>query len=122
MMSEFSSCPGVNTGPVIAGIIANKKFAFDLWGDAVNVASRMESTGTPGRIQVNRTTYKLTKGNFEFVKRGQVKVKGKGEMTTYWLIGRPRKLALGRVKSLEIVVEDSDPENQPEENTKRRSF
>eukprot|EP01119_Soliformovum_irregulare_P020071 TRINITY_DN6463_c1_g1_i2.p1 TRINITY_DN6463_c1_g1~~TRINITY_DN6463_c1_g1_i2.p1 ORF type:complete len:678 (-),score=138.54 TRINITY_DN6463_c1_g1_i2:68-2101(-) len=85
--SKFQLRIGVNTGPVIAGIIANKKFAFDLWGDAVNVASRMESTGTPGRIQVNRTTYKLTKGNFEFVKRGQVKVKGKGDMITYWLIG-----------------------------------
>lgn len=51
----------MNTGPIVAGIIGNKKLAFDLWGDAVNVASRMESSGEPGQIQVSKATYKLAK-------------------------------------------------------------
>ena len=76
---------GINTGPVIAGVIGIKKFIYDLWGDTVNVASRMESSGIPGRIQVSATTYDILKDKFLLEKRGAVLIKGKGEMITYWL-------------------------------------
>lgn len=79
---------GINTGSVVAGVIGMKKFIYDLWGDAVNVASRMESSGLAGKIQVTETTYERLKERYEFEKRGQVDVKGKGEMTTYWLVGK----------------------------------
>jgi adenylate cyclase len=79
---------GVNTGAVVAGVIGTKKFIYDLWGDTVNVASRMESQGIPGRIQVTSTTYERLKTQYQFEKRGTIMVKGKGEMTTYWLIER----------------------------------
>jgi len=78
---------GINTGPVVAGVIGIKKFSYDLWGDTVNVASRMESQGIPGRIQVSATTYKQLKNQFVFEERGAIAVKGKGNMTTYWLKG-----------------------------------
>lgn len=78
---------GINTGSVVAGVIGMKKFIYDLWGDAVNVASRMESSGLAGKIQVTETTYERLKERYEFEKRGQINVKGRGEMTTYWLVG-----------------------------------
>ncbi|MBD1920207.1 response regulator [Microcoleus sp. FACHB-831] len=78
---------GINTGVVVAGVIGTKKFIYDLWGDAVNVASRMESSGQPGIIQVTTATYERLKDKYVFEKRGTIKVKGKGEMVTYWLIG-----------------------------------
>ncbi|MCS6813986.1 MAG: response regulator [Cyanobacteria bacterium] len=79
---------GINTGPVIAGVIGMKKFAYDLWGDTVNVASRMESQGEAGKIQVTDTVYDRLKEHFSFEKRGSIAVKGKGMMTTYWLTGK----------------------------------
>ncbi|WP_437976364.1 adenylate/guanylate cyclase domain-containing protein [Sorangium sp. So ce295] len=78
---------GINTGPVIAGVIGKKKFSYDLWGDAVNVASRMESSGEPGRIQVSEASYSLLARDFLLEERGLVAIKGKGAMKTYWLIG-----------------------------------
>jgi len=79
---------GINTGSVVAGVIGIKKFIYDLWGDAVNVASRMESSGVPGKIQVTTQTYERLQDKFILKERGVIKVKGKGEMTTYWLIDR----------------------------------
>ncbi|MGH8958004.1 MAG: adenylate/guanylate cyclase domain-containing protein [Acidimicrobiia bacterium] len=79
---------GINSGPVVAGVIGRHKFLYDLWGDAVNTASRMESGGTPGRIQVTRPTYELLKDEFELERRGTIAVKGKGEMETWYLLGR----------------------------------
>ena len=79
---------GINTGPVVAGVIGSTKFAYDLWGDAVNTASRMESTGVPGRIQVSESSNTLLKDTFELEHRGPVTVKGKGEMDTYFLVRR----------------------------------
>jgi adenylate cyclase len=77
---------GINTGAVVAGVIGLKKFSYDLWGDAVNIASRMESSGIEGKIQVTSYTYEYLKEKFILEKRGLIKVKGKGEMLTYWLI------------------------------------
>jgi guanylate cyclase len=78
---------GINSGPVVAGVIGTKRFLYDLWGDAVNVASRMESNGTPGEIQITRATYEMVKDEFACRPRGTISVKGKGEMETWYLDG-----------------------------------
>jgi adenylate cyclase len=79
---------GINSGQVVAGVIGHKRFLYDLWGDAVNIASRMESHGTPGRIQITGATHELLKDEFACEPRGMVAIKGKGEMETWYLVGR----------------------------------
>ncbi len=100
---------GINSGPVVAGVIGRKRFLYDLWGDAVNTASRMESHGTSGRIQITRATKELLEDEFVCEPRGAIQVKGKGEMEAWYLVGRraePAAEALARpepVRSPEAV-------------------
>jgi PAS domain S-box-containing protein len=77
---------GINTGPVVAGVIGIRKFIYDLWGDAVNIASRMESHGIAGGIQVTTATYELLKEQYSFWHRGKIYIKGRGELDTYMLL------------------------------------
>ncbi|MCC3492684.1 MAG: PAS domain-containing protein [Microcoleus sp. PH2017_25_DOB_D_A] len=86
--SNFDIRIGINSGPVVAGVIGTKKFIYDLWGNAVNTASRMESHGIPGSIQVSIYTYELLRDKYEFQERGLIEIKGKGEMRTYFMTGR----------------------------------
>lgn len=79
---------GIHTGPVVAGVIGNRKFIYDLWGDTVNTASRMESHGVGGAIQVTEAAYNHLRNDYTFEERGQIAVKGKGMMRTYFLLGR----------------------------------
>jgi adenylate cyclase len=79
---------GIDTGPVVAGVIGRRKFSYDLWGDTVNVASRMESNGVPGCIQVTDRAYRRLRDRYRFERRGPVEIKGKGELVTWFLVGR----------------------------------
>jgi class 3 adenylate cyclase len=79
---------GIDTGPVVAGVIGRSKFSYDLWGDTVNTASRMESHGIPGQIQVTPRTYERLRHGYRFECRGPIDVKGKGRIVTYLLLGR----------------------------------
>jgi len=78
---------GIHSGSVVAGVIGKKKFSYDLWGDTVNTAARMESHGIPGEIQITENTYNLIKDSYIFERRGKIKIKGKGEIVTYLLKG-----------------------------------
>jgi class 3 adenylate cyclase len=79
---------GIDTGPVVAGVIGRRKFSYDLWGDTVNTASRMEQRGVAGCIQVTDRTYRRLRDRYRFERRGPIAVKGKGELTTWFLVAR----------------------------------
>jgi class 3 adenylate cyclase len=76
---------GINTGPVVAGVVGTKKFAYDIWGDTVNVASRMESLSEPGKINISETTYELVKDRWAFEYRGEIEVKNRGALKMYFV-------------------------------------
>ena len=79
---------GIGTGPVVAGVVGTKKFIYDVWGDTVNIASRITSEGAPGMIQCDTTTFQRLKDRFEFLEPQALHLKGKGEMAVYSLVGR----------------------------------
>jgi adenylate cyclase len=79
---------GIAAGPVVAGVVGARKFFYDVWGDAVNVASRMESTDLEGRIQVPHNVFERLRHRFVFEERGEIEIKGKGVMRTWYLVGR----------------------------------
>ena len=124
---------GIHQGPVTAGIIGSRKFSYDLWGDTVNVASRMETLGEPGQIQVTQTFFEELRDRYRFEERGSIDVKGKGMMKTYWLVGKiksyQRKLVnptmsketpatkkiLEKEKARSIISSNNLPERQPRE-------
>jgi adenylate cyclase len=81
---------GINSGPVIGGVIGRRKFVFDIWGDPVNIAARMESHGKPGRIQITEATYRLLADRFICEPRGVIDVKGRGPVQTWWLVAERR--------------------------------
>lgn len=91
---------GLNTGPVVAGVIGRKKFTYDLWGAAVNLASRMQSSGLPNRVHLPAETYELLRGKFRLTERGIVDCKGVGEVRTYLLEGR---LSAAQTEPLELT-------------------
>jgi class 3 adenylate cyclase len=78
---------GIHTGNVVAGIVGLKKFAYDIWGDTVNLASRMESSSEAGKINISGTTYELVKDHFVCTYRGKIKAKNKGEVDMYFVEG-----------------------------------
>ena len=76
---------GIHTGPVVAGVVGSKKFAYDIWGDTVNIAARFEQTGEPGRINVSEAVVEAADGAFEFEYRGELEAKNKGKMKMFFV-------------------------------------
>src|SRR5207244_11470816 len=103
---------GVNCGLAMAAVVGRHRFTYDVWSDTVNTASRMESSGAPGRIQVTEETYRRLSLTHRFESRGQIDVRGKGAMTTYFLVGRPQAGASG-------MVHDSAPDGRHRRSSHR---
>ncbi|XP_077439485.1 adenylate cyclase type 1 isoform X1 [Vanacampus margaritifer] len=94
--NDFVLRVGINVGPVVAGVIGARRPQYDIWGNTVNVASRMDSTGVQGKIQVTEDVYRVIANHYKFVCRGQVSVKGKGQMLTYFLEERRQNCSLSQ--------------------------
>ena len=84
-LTRFDIRIGINTGPVVAGVVGTKKFAYDIWGDTVNIASRMESNSEPGKINISENTYQLIKDDFDCSYRGKIEAKHKGQLKMYFV-------------------------------------
>ena len=89
-LSDLAIRIGIHTGPVVAGIVGSTKFAYDIWGDTVNLAARMESGGAAGQVNISRTTYEQVKDRFSFEERGKIKVKNKGAIEMYFVNSKIR--------------------------------
>lgn len=87
-MTDVLCRTGISSGSVVSGVIGTRGFNFDVWGDTVNLASQMESTGIGGRIQVSESTYWRLQGTYRFESRGEVTVKSGTHLQTYFLLGR----------------------------------
>jgi adenylate cyclase len=94
---------GIHTGPIVAGVVGSKKYAYDIWGDAVNIASRMESNGEAGKVNISEATYDLVKERFKCVARGKISVKGAGDKHMYFVEG-PISSATQEVVSDDITA------------------
>ncbi len=79
---------GIHSGPVVAGIVGTKKFAYDIWGDTVNCAARLEAASEPGKINISETTYQLIKGEYNCNFRGEIEAKNRGKLKMYLLVNR----------------------------------
>ncbi|UCE94837.1 MAG: tetratricopeptide repeat protein, partial [Flavobacteriaceae bacterium] len=90
-LTRFDIRIGINTGPVVAGVVGKKKFAYDIWGDAVNIASRMESNSVPGKVNISDNTYQLIKDQYNCSYRGEIEAKNKGMMKMYFIEGSSQK-------------------------------
>ncbi len=102
-IAHFNIRIGINTGPVVAGVVGKKKFAYDIWGDTVNVASRMESNSEAGKINISENTYQLIKDHFDCEYRGEIDVKNKGMMKMYFVI-QPKSKGQIPVKGQSLKV------------------
>mgnify|MGYP000430132785 CR=1 FL=1 len=89
--TRFDIRIGINTGPVVAGVVGTKKFAYDIWGDTVNIASRMESMSEPGKVNISENTYALVKDDFDCAYRGEIEAKNRGKLKMYFV--HPPKVA-----------------------------
>ena len=76
---------GIHSGPIVAGVVGKRKFAYDLFGDTINIASRIETAGESGRINISASTYALIKNEYECIHRGEIPAKGKGEIDMYFV-------------------------------------
>ena len=83
--TQFDFRFGMHTGDVVSGVVGQKKYAFDVWGDAVNIAARMESASEPGRLNITESTYEQVKGKYECTPRGAVEVKNKGKIEMFFV-------------------------------------
>lgn len=93
---------GIHTGPVVAGVVGKKKFAYDIWGNAVNIASRMESSGEAGRVNISAATYALVKDSFKCEFRGKIYAKNVGDIEMYFVESNPREK--DKIKSQKEIV------------------